>query len=397
MFAYLRTLLDNADLSPHGICLLWRPELIWTHVVSDAIIALSYFSIPAAIAYFVSKRDIVFKPVAWAFILFITACGMTHVMSILTLWKPYYGIEGLVKVVTAFASFLTAAALWPLMPVALTWPSPRQLQSANDELRVRISERDAALTALQKEVATRTAMEQKLRDAQKMEALGQLTGGVAHDFNNLMTIVLNNVDRASRLIDDREKALNSLRDARTGAERAAALTRQLLVFSRQRAASPVDANVNTVLKDAGHLAKNLLPDNVTLHFDLEERLPDVKIDVNEAVNAVMNLVTNARDAITEGGEIRVATRRVAASEIPDARAPYIEVSVSDRGCGMAQDVIDHAFEPFFTTKPVGRGAGLGLSQVYAFARQSGGYAEIRSSLGKGTSVAILIPAEEAKP
>src|SRR5882757_4290156 len=119
MWDSVRDFFAESGLTPHGFCLLWRPDILWTHVVSDAIIALSYFSIPAAIAYFVTKRkDIDFKPVAWAFVFFITACGTTHVMSIVTLWHPYYGAEALVKLLTAMVSILTAAALWPLMPAA---------------------------------------------------------------------------------------------------------------------------------------------------------------------------------------------------------------------------------------------------------------------------------------
>lgn len=392
MWDYLRNLLNDSDLTPHGFCLFWRPEILWTHVTSDAIIALSYFSIPAAIAYFVTKReDIDFKPVAWAFVLFITACGTTHVMSILTLWKPYYGAEGLVKVLTAVVSVITATALWPLMPAALAWPSPRQLRTANNELHVRIRERDDALAALRSEVAVRTAMEQKLRHSQKMEAIGQLTGGVAHDFNNLMTIILNNLERANRLVDDREKCVKAIQGATDGVTRAAALTKQLLVFSRRQATSSVQADINAVLTDAVALSKNLLPDNVQMELKLQTGLPAVMVDVNEAVNAVVNLIANARDAMPDGGTVCVSSRRATVQDAANRGADHIEVKVEDGGCGMSQDVIDHAFEPFFTTKPVGKGSGLGLSQVYGFAAQSGGYAEIKSAPGVGASVSIFIP------
>ena len=144
MWAYFKDLLDTDSLSPHGICLLWRPELIWTHVVSDFMIGASYFSIPVFLGWLVWKRpDISFGWVVWCFAVFILACGATHFFSIWTLWFPDYGAEALIKAVTAGASIATAVALWPLLPKALAWPSPKQLAFANSELMALVAERDA--------------------------------------------------------------------------------------------------------------------------------------------------------------------------------------------------------------------------------------------------------------
>jgi hypothetical protein len=159
MWAFLERLLDSSMFAPHGICLLWEPQLIWLHVASDIVIASAYFSIPVALSIFVSKRrDVDFGWVFWAFALFIMACGVGHVMSIVTLWYPIYGIEGIVKAMTAAASIVTAAMLWPLLPKVLALPSPSQLRAAE--------------LALAQEGVYRRRGRGHVRHSQKMEAIG---------------------------------------------------------------------------------------------------------------------------------------------------------------------------------------------------------------------------------
>lgn len=404
MLDYLHQLLESGSLSPHGICLLWRPELIWTHAVSDALIGVAYLSIPLALGYFVSKReDVAFGWVFWCFVTFILACGATHFLSIWTLWSPDYGLEALVKAFTAAASVATAVALWPLLPKALALPSPGQLRVANEALTTRIAERDRAMAALERSNAERDRVEDMLRQSQKMEAIGQLTGGVAHDFNNMLNIVLANLERVERHLEPDSKLIVSVRDAMTGAERAAAVTQKLLAFARKQPLNPVEIQPSALVDDLIDLVRGPLGSGVLLRTDLGPHPWSVRADGHQLENAVLNLVFNARDALVGGeGAVTITARNVGASETGRSRGldpgcDYVMIEVADTGVGMARDVCERAFEPFFTTKPLGQGTGLGLSQVFGFAKQSGGHVEIESEPGRGTKVRLFLPRAQPGP
>ncbi len=400
MLQYFRSLLESESLSPHGICLLWRPELIWTHVVSDALIGAAYFSIPFALAHLLSRRpEIEFGWVIWCFAAFILACGTTHLFSIWTLWFPDYGTEALIKMVTAAASIATAIVLWPLLPKLIALPSPEQLRKANESLAVRVKERDEALDALRLQTAEREKTEEMLRQSQKMEAIGQMTGGIAHDFNNLLTIILANLDRMDRRHGSGNEDLSRMvHNARVGAERAAALTGQLLSFARKQPLQVRAADVNASLEGLADLLQRALGARITLNMEFARALPNVDIDTNQMEQTVLNLAVNAKDAMPEGGVLTLRTRighepNVPAEQKNRRRGVFIEVE--DTGTGMSSHVAMHAFEPFFTTKPVGQGTGLGLSQVYGFATQSGGSVMIDSEPGRGTRVVLWLPASSA--
>lgn len=391
MMDFVSAFLFSGDLTPHGMCLLWRPELIWTHVVADAIIGLAYFSIPIVLAYMTHKRpDFGFGWIVWCFVGFILACGTTHFMSIWVLWVPDYGLEALVKAITAVASVATAILLWDLLPSVLELPSPEQLRLANAALALHVKERDAALEAFQREANERERVEDMLRQAQKMEAVGQLTGGVAHDFNNLLTAILTSLDRAVSQTATNEKLAKSLQTATAAAEKAAGLTKQMLAFARKQPLKPMIVEINQLVSNLEPLLKNALGGQATLTLDLDPHVGDVRVDRNQLEQALLNLTVNARDAMQNEGAMTITTRPVnMGGEARDILGAEIEVA--DSGCGMTAEVQARAFDPFFTTKPIGKGSGLGLSQVYGFVQQSGGTVRLSSNLGHGTRISIQLP------
>ena len=395
MWAFFERLLDSSTLSPHGICLLWEPELIWLHVLSDSVIAVSYFSIPVALSIFVSKRrDVDFGFIFWAFALFIMACGFTHVLSIITLWVPVYGVEGLIKALTAVASILTAVVLWPLLPKILALPSPSELRAAE--------------AALAQEGRHRREAEDMLRHAQKMEAIGQLTGGVAHDFNNLLTIISGNIEIAQRSLNlwseaTRERLTRSITNAARGAQRAATLTQRLLAFARRQPLDPRLTNVNQSIGGMSDFFRRTLGENIDLEIVGSAGLWQVEVDPNQMEAAILNLVVNAKDAMADKGKLTIETGNAFIDESysqQNAGIPvgqYIQISVSDTGAGMSREVQEKAFDPFFTTKEPGQGTGLGLSQVYGFVKQSGGHVKIYSEVGEGTTIKIYLRRAHVMP
>lgn len=522
MSNFFARILDSSMFSPHGICLLWEPELIWLHVISDALIALAYFSIPFALAIFVLKRrDLKFGWVYWSFGTFIMACGMTHVLSIYTLWVPVYGIEGLVKAATAAASIFTAGMLWPLLPKLLTIPSPfelRQVQEAlkDEEIKTRDSEQllqqfreaqravresmarltavvetavdgviliDARgrillfnpacerlfgyraaevfdenvkmlmppmysehhdryvgnflrtgerkiigtgreVTGMRKDGSTfpmdlsvgearqdgesifvgiihdltgRKQTEEQLRQAQKMEIVGQLSGGVAHDFNNLLTVIIGNAEHLVEQLKPREDLRRIAEDICQSGERGAELTRRLLAFSRRQLLRPSAIDCHELLDSMHKLLRRTLREDVEIAtaFNLDRVMAFA--DRAQLESAVLNLALNAQDAMPTGGKLTLSTDVVSLDDRdhvahPDVEAgEYVLIGVTDNGEGMTPDVVARAFEPFFTTKEVGKGSGLGLSMVYGFAKQSNGHVLIHSEPGLGTTVRLYLP------
>jgi PAS domain S-box-containing protein len=260
---------------------------------------------------------------------------------------------------------------------------------ATEELERRIAERTAELLAA----------EETLRQAQKMEAVGQLTGGIAHDFNNMLQGVVGGLDMARRRVGEGrpEDAARYMEAAREAAARAAGLTQRLLAFARRQRLDPKPVKVDGLVASMADLVRRTVGPAIELELRLREDGATALCDANELESALLNLCINARDAMPEGGRLTIATddARLSKAQVAGHEGllpgDYLVIAVSDTGIGMTPDVLERVFEPFFTTKPVGQGTGLGLSQVYGFVRQSGGLVRLESAPGRGTTVRILLP------
>ncbi|MBT3373841.1 MAG: PAS domain S-box protein [Rhodospirillaceae bacterium] len=256
---------------------------------------------------------------------------------------------------------------------------------------------EAATLSAFEDVTEREDLEERLRQAQKMEAVGQLTGGIAHDFNNLLSVIIGNLvhvlDDGTINEDVHELAVSSL----AAAERGAGLTHRLLAFARQQPLAPEAVDLNDLINGMGDLLSRSLGPDITIRTSLEIDLHAVEIDAGQMENAILNLAINGRDAMTGGGELTLATSNLELTEIlqigEQAVLPgaYTVLSVSDTGAGMSEAVMKQALDPFFTTKRVGQGSGLGLSMVYGFIKQSGGHLRLESELERGTTISLLLP------
>jgi PAS domain S-box-containing protein len=276
-----------------------------------------------------------------------------------------------------------------------------QLRSFTETLEDAVKTRTLELEA---ENEARRKAEELLRQAQKMEAVGQLTGGVAHDFNNLLTLILGGLDAIGRQIPALEASPAVVRIVRAkdmalhGVQRAIALTNRLLAFSRQQPLAPKRIDANKLVAETCELLRRTLGEAVQMETVLAGGLWHAHADPNQLENAVVNLAVNARDAMPIGGKVTFETANCYLDEgyvdglaEPVKAGQYVMIAVADTGIGMDRSTLERAFEPFFTTKEVGKGTGLGLSQVYGFVRQSDGHVKVYSELGEGTTVKIYLP------
>jgi len=247
-----------------------------------------------------------------------------------------------------------------------------------------------------RDVTERRSLEEQLRQSQKMEAVGQLAGGIAHDFNNMLTTILGYADLISGQIGPDKPLGRDLAEIRAAAQRASALTRQLLAFSRKQVLSLAPLNLTQVVRNLEPMLRRLLGERVAIETDVAEDLAPVVADAVQMEHALINLAVNARDAMPNGGRLTIVARNTTMSEAAAgphgvAAGPYVMVSVTDTGVGIPSDILPRVFEPFFTTKEPGRGTGLGLAVVYGTVKQLGGLVHVDSEPGRGSTFALYVP------
>src|SRR5208282_4392442 len=254
------------------------------------------------------------------------------------------------------------------------------------------------LVIVNRDVSARRSLEEQFRQAQKMEAVGRLSGGIAHDFNNLLGVIIGYAEFLQERMVPEDSLRGSVDEILKAGKRAASLTRQLLAFSRQQVLDPKVIDLNSVVLDTEKLLRRLIGEDIELTTPLSPDVGRVKADQGQIEQVIMNLAVNARDAMPQGGKLTISTENMVMDEefvrrypYPVQPGPYICLTVTDSGIGMDAETKARAFEPFFTTKEKGKGTGLGLSTVYGVVKQSGGYIDVYSSPGVGTTFKIYLP------
>lgn len=391
--------LSNGSYVPHGASMAWRPGLLWANVAADAVLALAYFSIALGLAMLIRRRrDFAYSWMFWCFALFLAADGLNHLMSIVTLWHPFYGLQAIIKGLTAVASIATAIALWPLVSKMMSMPSRAQLTAANSELEATIKERDAALAQLREQMAQRRELEAALVQSQKLEAVGQLTGGIAHDFNNLLQAVAGNLELIARKPDDIDRVVAWSASALNAVERGRTLTGQLLAFSSKQGVELDSVRLVELLGGVKDLIERAVAPLGQVRIERIDPALNVEVDALQLELALLNLAFNARDAMPQGGMLTISAEHRSGSVAPDLPADeYVALTLTDTGTGMTPEVRARAMEPFFTTKGVGKGTGMGLSMAFGVARQSGGSLAIESEEGQGTAVTLFLRVAAGQP
>jgi signal transduction histidine kinase len=393
-----------STLIPHGACLDWRPDLIWLNVVSDAMAAFAFFATAFVLGFYVWRRrhEVMFRGVFWSLAIFGAVGGMARIMSIITLWVPAYGIEGLTKALLALVAIAVTTEMLRMRPRLQVLPTRIQLQQAYAALEEETRQRRNA-EAMVKRFQEIEATEAQVRQAQKMEAIGQLTGGVAHDFNNILTVITGSIEILAEAVSDRADLAQITDMIGAAAQRGADLTQYLLAFARRQPLQPRATDVNALVIDVARLLRPTLGEHIEIESMLAHDSAPALIDASQLSTAILNLALNARDAMPDGGKLTLETKNVVLDENYAAMnsdvkpGNYVMIAVSDTGLGIPSNMLDKVFEPFFTTKDAGKGSGLGLSMVYGFVKQSNGHIKIYSEEDHGSSVKLYLPQATGVP
>ncbi|WP_312016037.1 ATP-binding protein [Bradyrhizobium sp. JYMT SZCCT0428] len=306
--------------------------------------------------------------------------------------------DGSIKSLVGVCSDITARKIAEIEREALLAQLAAE-RTALAELTATLEQRVEQRTAdLMKEVAAREKAQEQLRQAQKMETIGQLTGGVAHDFNNLLMAVMGNLDLLRKRMPDDPRLHRLVDGAMQGAERGASLTQRLLAFARQQDLRAISVDLRSLIQDMTNLLERSLGPRVEVRLDIKDGLPPARIDPNQLELAILNLAINARDAMPDGGpiDIRLDEQKITGDAVLTP-GRYLRLSVVDTGTGMTSETLERAIEPFFSSKPLGKGTGLGLSMVHGLAVQLGGALRLASAVGKGTTATLMLPVATAAP
>src|SRR5712692_2207837 len=408
--------LFSSDFMPHGYCYLWNPRLVWLHVVSDALIALAYFSIPVTLIYFIRKRrDLPFNWMFVSFGIFILACGATHTMEVWTLWHGTYWLSGAIKAVTAMASLPTAILLVQLVPRALALPSPdamkleiaerkrtgQTLHQAKNELELKVLERTAELRKanedLVAEIAQREQAEEDLRHAQaelahviRVATVGETTASIAHEVNQPLSAVVINGGACLRWLARDPPNLDEAREAarcivRNG-KRAGDVIARIRALATKTATPKQRMNMNEAIQEVVALARSeLRRNNVTLRMELEDDLSPVLGDRVQLQQVVLNLVMNGVEAMSTVGE---RPRELVIRTQKD-EADQVRVAVQDSGMGLDPQSRERIFDAFYTTKDEGMGVGLSISR--SIVQNHGGRLWAVANDGPGTTFQFTVP------
>jgi signal transduction histidine kinase len=361
----------QATIVAQGVQMIWLHQMIGRYSVPDSVIRMNS-------------------------LLPIATLATGAILSIVISWMVY-----LTQINRMRARQVAGANIDLNREIAVRAEAEEALRHAHDSLEMRVQERTAELSAanaaLQEQIATRERLENQLLQAQKLESIGRLAGGVAHDFNNMLTAILGYTNLIVEECPLNEEGQEYLQNVTHAANRATNLTRQLLSFARKQVIEPKVVNLNALSLSLHTMLYRLIGDNIQLEMLLEDALHSVKVDPGQFEQILVNLIVNARDAMPDGGKVTIETHNAVLDEeyalehegvVP---GEYVMLAVSDTGTGMEEGIRLHIFEPFFTTKEKGRGTGLGLATVYGIVRQAGGHIWLYSEPGEGTTFKIYLP------